>query len=486
MTIWSNISQRAIETPNQIAIRHENRSITYKDLVTEISNRADFYASLDGNRIALCAPNSIEWVVDDLAILKAGKCSIPIPMFFTQQQIIHTLETAAVSHIIALEGHTNQLTAVPKLRSIDNDAKRVILENAHVPKQSVPNIPANVRKITFTSGTTGNPKGVMLTESHLYAVLGAVTSRAEICAKDRHLALSPFSILLENLMGAWAILMNGAQLFIPHDKSTETSSNPGVSSSQILNLAGKHGITTLILTPLTLQNLLDAIKDQRVPETMRFCAVGGGKTPLSLIRRALNAGIPVYEGYGLSECGSVVALNSTEYNRPGSVGKVLDHTSVVIAEDNEILIVDTEIAKYLGDSTCEPTRTFRSGDLGTLDSDGYLFIHGRKRNVFITSNGRNVSPEWIEQEYLGNQHISQLVVFGEGRTENTAVIFSNANDVDVEATIQSTNRLFPDYAKIHSWIRADRPFSVLNGQMTATGRYRRNNIFQNYKHRLGS
>ena len=484
MNIWSTISQRAIDTPQQVAIRHENRSITYIDLVGEISDRAKFYASLEGDRIALIAPNSIEWVVDDLAILKAKKCCIPIPLFFTKQQVIQALEAAAVSHVIALKGYTDQLAEIPEFRSIGNSDQRVILENAHKSEQASPNIPDNVRKITFTSGTTGNPKGVMLTESHLNAVLGAVTSRAEICAKDRHLVLSPFSILLENLMGAWAMLMNGGQLVIPHNKSTETSSSPSASASQILNSVREYGITTLILTPLTLQNFLDVIKDERAPVTLRFCALGGGKTPMSLIRRALHVGLPVYEGYGLSECGSVVALNSTKSNRPGSVGKVLEHTSVVIAEDNEIVIVDTEIAKYLGDSTRESTTTFHTGDLGALDSDGYLFVHGRKRNVFITSNGRNVSPEWIEQEYLNKRHISQLIVFGEGKAENTAVIFSVANDGDIEATIRSTNQLFPDYAQIHRWIRAECPFSVLNGQMTATGRYRRNEIFQNYKHLL--
>jgi long-subunit acyl-CoA synthetase (AMP-forming) len=219
------------------------------------------------------------------------------------------------------------------------------------------------------------------------------------------------------------------------------------------------------------------------PRQLRFAAVGGAKVAPTLLARARAAGLPVYEGYGLSECASVVALNVPGADKPGSVGRPLAHPGVRI-DGGEIVVERSGFLGYVGQpSNTEPLRT---GDLGHIDADGFLHVDGRRKHQLITSFGRNVAPEWPEAELLAGPAIVQAAVFGEAQPQLCALVVpaAGASAAAVEAQVHAANARLPDYAQIGAWMRADAPFTQQNGFATANGRTRRETLWRAYGERL--
>jgi long-chain acyl-CoA synthetase len=207
-----------------------------------------------------------------------------------------------------------------------------------------------------------------------------------------------------------------------------------------------------------------------------------------VLERAARLGVPVYQGYGLSELSSVVAFNGPGADRTGSVGKPLPHVELRFAADGEILVRGAVFEGYIGGG--EDPRTsegfWPTGDIGHLDDDGYLQLDGRKKSMFITAFGRNVAPEWIESELAAGPAIAQAAVFGEARPWNAAILMprDRTHAAALQADVGKVNDSLPDYARVSRWIVADEPFSPMNGMATANGRLRRDAIFAHYRVRL--
>ena len=207
----------------------------------------------------------------------------------------------------------------------------------------------------------------------------------------------------------------------------------------------------------------------------------------ALLSRANQLGLPVFEGYGLSESASVVALNNVADHKIGSVGQLLSHLNIKLSDESEILVKG---AGYLGYTNTESEKTdenqqtwLATGDIGYLDDDGYLFINGRKKNIFITSYGRNVSPEWVERDLTSTPVIAQACLFGEAKPWNTALIVSTADATSetINSAIDTINQSLPDYARVSKWLLALEPFSVTNKQLTPNGRLKRDAIWESYQ-----
>ncbi|MGQ3058276.1 MAG: AMP-binding protein, partial [Nevskia sp.] len=217
---------------------------------------------------------------------------------------------------------------------------------------------------------------------------------------------------------------------------------------------------------------------------LRVVAVGGASVSPRLIDRAVALGLPVYEGYGLSECGSVVALNRPGAARPGSVGRPLPGLDVQVSDRGELVVSGRGFLGYVGEAARAADAPVATGDLGHFDADGYLHLDGRSKNLIVTAFGRNVSPEWIERELTVAAAIPQAAVFGDGQPSLSAVIASTASDAAIDAALAAVNALLPDYARVRRWLRADAPFSTANQQLTANGRPRRAAIVAAYGARL--
>jgi long-subunit acyl-CoA synthetase (AMP-forming) len=199
------------------------------------------------------------------------------------------------------------------------------------------------------------------------------------------------------------------------------------------------------------------------------------------IARARLAGLPAYEGYGLSEAGSVQTLNLPHADRPGSAGKALPHARLRVDTDGQIWAAGSLMLGYLGSDWATLPAWLATGDLGRIDADGFLHIEGRRRNVLITSFGRNVSPEWVESELQASPAVAHAVVLGDGQPALAAVLWparAQAADDELAQAVARANARLPDYARIASWLRGRAPFTAASGMATVNGRPRREAIAQ--------
>jgi len=232
---------------------------------------------------------------------------------------------------------------------------------------------------------------------------------------------------------------------------------------------------SVILVPEILRTLMAQVAVHGPLPHLKFIAVGGSKVDPALVQQARAMGLPVYEGYGLSECASVVSLNTQKDDKLGSVGKLLPHIKARII-DGEIQIKDPGFLGYIGEAA---PHVFNTGDLGQLDDDGFLSVTGRKKNVLITSYGRNVSPEWVEAVLLAQPSIAQVIVYGDAQPGLSAFVVPASSDANIEAAILASNKALPDYAQVKDF-QIVPPFTVQNGTLTGTGRPRRDQILTLY------
>jgi acyl-CoA synthetase (AMP-forming)/AMP-acid ligase II len=172
--------------------------------------------------------------------------------------------------------------------------------------------------------------------------------------------------------------------------------------------------STAVLVPQLLSGLVAQLEARKIraPRSLRFVAVGGARVSEILTARAWDLGIPVHEGYGLTECCSVVALNRPGRRKVGTVGEPLPGLDVRIEEGNIIVNGPTIMDGYLHGPRDEGP--WRTGDLGELDENGFLSVTGRTDNLLVTANGRNISPEWIEAMVMGDPRIAACVLLGHG------------------------------------------------------------------------
>jgi long-subunit acyl-CoA synthetase (AMP-forming) len=351
-----------------------------------------------------------------------------------------------------------------------------------------PSLPDGTSKITYTSGSTGAPRGVCLSALHLETVALSLVEATAPLALRAHLCLLPLATLLENVAGVLAPLLAGARCVVPPSALTGIGS-PGVDVPQLLAALTQQSPDSVILVPELLRVLVDAAtRGWSPPTSLRFVAVGGAVVAPALLARAIECGLPVHEGYGLSECCSVVCLNTPAARRIGSVGRVLPHARVRIDTHGEIHVRGPTMLGYVGDAARPVGASLATGDLGQVDADGFLYVLGRRRNVFITSFGRNVSPEWVEAEIAQQPGIAQVMVHGEGRPHVVALIVPTRPDLDastINQAVVAANSRLPSYAQVRQWLRVS-PFLASEGLATANGRLRRDAIERRYRDTISS
>ena len=430
-------------TPGTVALRCAKRELTYGDLIDQIE---DYSALLsDVAVLGLALDNTIDWLLWDLAALKTGTVCVPIPPFFTPEQISHTIAQAGITHMISPAG----LSATGQSASAA--------------------IPQGTAKITFTSGTTGTPKGVCLPVSAMENVAHSVQTMLGNDLAGTHACVLPLAVLLENVAGVYSGLMAGCTIILT------PLGDFGENYSNLHHQLKKSAATSAILVPELLRALMfQVIKHGPLP-SLEFLAVGGSRVDPYLVRKARSLGLPVYEGYGLSECASVVSMNFPGHDSIGTTGGLLPHVQAHIIDD-EIVIRDPGFLGYLGETAPQNHAT---GDLGHIDENGFVHVTGRRKNVLITSMGRNISPEWPESVLLAQPAIYQAIVYGDGAPHLSALIVPSGPHADVTASVATANTALPDYARIKH-IRIVNPFTVANGCLTGTGRPRRKSILQHY------
>jgi len=476
--ILERIAQHARQRPNQPAVADGSCTLTYRELQREIERLSGL---LHSRRVALLMANGCAWTVLDLAVQRQGAICIPVPPFFSDAQLEHVIADARPDLII-----TDQPQRLMALLHLSPAVQLSVAERPvtwfRMPGAATDKFPPHTAKLTYTSGTTGRPKGVCLTGAALEKVSIGLSEAVQASPDDRSLSLLPLSTLLENIGGVYAPLYSGAQACVPDLARCGMNGSSGVDPARLMAALEEFQPSSLIVVPQLLKVMVEAAAaGAPVPSSLRFVAVGGARTAPALIERARRMGLPVYEGYGLSEACSVVSLNLPHRDRVGSTGRPLPHARVRIAEDGEVLVSGALFSGYLGHPGRAP-REWRTGDLGHLDSEGNLHITGRKRSAFATAYGRNVSPDWVEGELLAASAVIQAAVFGEGRPYNVAVLVPHprAAAAAIAAAISETNTRLPDYARVRHWVVAEEAFSPRNGLTSSAGAVDRNAVAEAY------
>lgn len=456
--------------------------------------------ALAAKRVLLLSPGNLEWALLDLACLESNTLLVPLPTYLSEAQLQHILHAVKPDLIFS-----NTALQLEGFRQVGH-FQSLYGYQCQQPDQ-VLQLPPDCQKITFTSGSTGTPKGVCLSAATQLQVAQSLVERIAIKA-PRHLCLLPLSTLLENIAGIYAPLLAGGEVLLTDEFHRGFHGSSLTEPKKLLDLISRTQPQTLILVPELLQLLVLACQQGwQAPATLLFIAVGGAVVAPQLLAQAAKAGLPVYQGYGLSECGSVVALSdlnaataSPEYL--ATVGKPLSHLQVKIVAGE--LWVKTPFLGYLSDfnvqsdvlpreqlpsqqaakAADETLGWVATGDLAMQLPDGRLQIKGRKKNLLISSLGRNIHPEWVESELLKNGLLQQAVLVGDARPYCSALVYCKepaVSNTQIESWLAQVNLSLPDYARVQRFYRLSAPLSEAKGTLTANQRPKRTQIAELYQ-----
>jgi long-chain acyl-CoA synthetase len=461
--------------PDATVVSDLGRQYTASELRSRCDRLLDQLALLEISSVGLYASNGIDWLVTDLACQHAGLCILPIPTFFSAAQIKHALTSCQLDALLTDDPEV--LTALREIRHetvskvAGTDLHLVLLRE----NQTENVMPAATGKITFTSGSTGQPKGVCLSHLQLQMQAATLCSRVDLTA-PRHLCLLPLSTLLENVAGLYAPLMARGEIIIPSQEALGFSGSVLQDQAKLLAVISATRPETLILVPQLLLLLVTAVQaGWQQPDSLKFIAVGGSKVSSKMLATARQLGLPAYEGYGLSECGSVVSLNTPAEDKSGSCGQALQHLQLSF-DHGEVCVSGNAMLGYVNEPASWNQGLIRTGDLGHLDEAGFLHIDGRKKNLLISSFGRNISPEWVESELLANPALVEAVVVGDARPYCSALLTSRdpaMSESSLQPWIDQVNDKLPDYARIQRWRLLPGSLARQPGLLTENGRPRR-------------
>lgn len=442
------IFARAVQYGDRVALDDGSRRLLYRDLPRAVAAMAGMIGdAIPGpGPVAIERNNGIDWVIADLALLSFGRPNIPLPPFFMPEQRAAALADAGAAGSITGTG-------------------MVLFDHP------VAAIPAGTAKISYTSGSTGEPKGICLDDRLMLDTAQAIVARLGEGLADIHFPVLPLAVLLENVAGLYATLLAGGRYLVRPAAAIGLTNPFAIDDAQLVAAIDANQATSLILVPEYLARIVDHLEraGNRL-DKLRLLAVGGSRVPLSLIERADRVGLPVVQGYGLTECGSVVSIEALGECDRGTVGHPLNHASVSLAPDGEIVV-----AGHFHLGTIGHPRTdgpIHTGDIGTVDEHGRLSIVGRKSSLIITSFGRNVAPEWVEAQLVAQPQIAQAMVYGDGESRLHALIVPSARDADIAAGVAAANAALPAYAQIGLW-QPSHPFTPADATLTPNGRLRR-------------
>ena len=526
-----------------------------------------------GDRIALLAENRPEWPATDYAILAFGAVTTPIYPSLLPDQIAFILADAGAR--IAVVSTTEQMRKVLAVRDRLPDLKSLVvmdpdgplpegavgwhdvtemgapLPDADFEREAAATRPDDLATVVYTSGTTGRPKGVMLTHANLVSNVVASCQAIPFRRDDVCLSFLPLCHIYErvvefcylhqgasiayatsmeavpeNLREVCPTFLCGVPRFFEklHRRAVEAGASLPPPRRQLfrwaMDVARRYGAAAApgrrAAPHLAIQR---AVADRRVFSTMRarlggrmrIMISGGAPLQREIAQTLYGAGLRVLEGYGMTETGTVVAVNRPEAFRFGTVGPPVPGAEVRVAEDGEILVRSPSVMKgYWNDETA--TREvlqggwLRTGDIGRLDPDGFLVITDRKKEVLKTSGGKMVAPQPIENRLRSDRYIAQAVLIGDRRRFISALIVPAFEEIEryaretglavsdrrdlvhhpavaalIDRRIGALNEGLARYEQIKKFRLLDRELGPDRGELTPTLKFVRRVIEANHR-----
>jgi long-chain acyl-CoA synthetase len=461
-------------------------SLSYRDvfgLVKQVAAALEARGITRGDRVGILAENRPEWALADYGCLCAGVLDVPIYATLTAPQVGYLLEDSGSRLVFAsTPEQAGKALEAAAARGLDIDV--VVFDPPATPRERVipwPDFladgaprarawsdedfrrsamrakPDDVATVLYTSGTTGDPKGVMLTHNNVASNVRACGVVFDIGASDNTVSFLPLSHILQRMVdylffwvGCTIGYVRSMETLVADMKvirPTVVVSVPriyekiyngvmdarGLKKALIdwavgvadrvadLRLAGREPGGLLAFQYRVADKLVFTKVKKAVGGRLRFFVSGGGPLAPVLNRFFYSIGMTILEGYGLTETSPVTNVNTLEHFRIGTVGKPVPSTEIKIAADGEILVRGPQVMKgYYNrpDATAEAIDAegwFATGDIGELDAEGFLKITDRKKDLIVTAGGKNVAPQPIENRLKTHPLVEQVVMIGDRR-----------------------------------------------------------------------
>ena len=505
--------------------------VTGRELLNMISQARSFLASRDlkkGDRCVLLASNSIRWIAMDLAIMAEGL--IVVPLYFRQApaELIAMMKDCSPALICCgdttLRDSIVQYWPEAPLQALFDE----IFASSPQPTSKLQVQASDVIAIIYTSGTSGEAKGVMLTAANVEHILQCTSGQLDILMKqtpgqDRVYQWAPL-----NFAAAWITtltsLLRGSAVFMNTDLSKLAGELRTVAPDYFVNvpallervrkavdeqlwktagivrtiyLKAKAAYTRKHEGHATLSDSIWlAMANAGVFPTIRKKMIGPnlkalicGSAPLSVETQLffMMLGIPVLQVYGLTETTAICTLDDPRHVEPGRVGPAISGIEMKVAENNEIVVRGPNIfSGYWNrpDETAKVLRDgwFHTGDQGEVNASGNWKIIGRIKNLIILNSGHNIAPEPIEDEVLARLPSAQhAVVVGNGRSYLTLIVTGDLSAEQVQSALDSVNATLPHYKQVRAFHITSEPFTIENGLLTANGKLKRDLIAQRFR-----
>ncbi|HPR62922.1 MAG TPA: long-chain fatty acid--CoA ligase [Thermoanaerobaculia bacterium] len=528
----------------------------------------------EGMKIAIFCDSSYRWAFADFAIMTSRAVTVTIYPNLLPPQIAAILERAecemifvgneqllgnllslrddlpSVKHMILMEGSSPEAISWDDLLSRGMALLPEGVERfEHRAKSAHPD---DVATILFTSGTTGDPKGVVLTHGNILSNVVATADLFDFGSNDTAIIFLPLSHILERMVNFvyWAKGMTmgyaesietlGKNLMEIHptiftavprmyekmyDRVQEKARSGSSLTRRLLRVAeatAREAADYVIHRkpfPLGLSlkmKILDRLVYRKIRANLggnlRFCIAGGAALNVHIARFFIGAGVYIFEGYGLTETSPVLAVNTFNNWKLGTVGHPLEGVEIRIAEDGEILARGPNVFQgYYRDETA--TREsftedgfFRTGDIGLVDEEGFLKITDRKKDLIVTAGGKNIAPLPIEERFKRNLYISQAVMSGDGRPYPIILLvpdfealmdWANHSGITWEkkadllehpkvrqlfdGIVESVNLLLARYEQPKRYALLQEEFTIENGLLTPTQKVKRRVVAKQFQ-----
>jgi len=435
-----------------------------------------------GDRVAIMSENRPEWAMTDYACLCSSIIGVPIYPTLLAHQVAYLLRDSGAEWIFV--SSADQLQKAMEAREECDQEVRIVVfdppsgalpdgvlswdalldrgraeaweDEAFRARAAAPT-PGDVATILYTSGTTGDPKGVVLTHDNIFSNVMACSDVLDIDSTDTTASFLPLSHILQRMVD-YLFFHVGCVIAYPRSIQTVVDDLPvirptvavsvprlyekiynsvmdadGLKKKLIgwavdvadrvaeLRLAGKEPRGLLALQYGLADRLVFSKVKEAVGGRLQFFVSGGGPLAPVLNRFFYSIGLTILEGYGLTETSPVTNVNTLEDFRIGTVGKPVPGTEIRIADDGEILVRGRQVMKGYYQNpeataqAIDEEGWFRTGDIGVLDADGFLSITDRKKDIIVTAGGKNVAPQPVENRLMSNGYVEQAVMVGDER-----------------------------------------------------------------------
>src|SRR5262245_15509841 len=493
-----------------------------------------------GDRVGLFAENRVEWLLADIGVLTAGAVNVTPHAPLTARQVQYELADSGASWLfVSTREHLQKIEQVrselPQVRGIvtfdslsgdlpagvcswraflQRGRQRLDALSAELARREAALNHESLATIMYTSGTTGQPKGVMLTHGNLVSNVQGILDASPSRPTDVRLSWLPYSHIYARTADHYHSIACAVVLCLAESIDTLVFNLGEIQPTHMNSVPRFYEKVYAHVASDDLADTAKRLRDIFGPRIDFLCS-GGAPLPPAVAKAYDEAGLLVLQGDGRTESSPVISFNSKAHYKLETVGRPLPGVEVKIAPDGEVLTRGPHVMKGYWkkpEATAEALRDgwLYTGDLGELDADGFLKITGRKKELMVMSSGKKLVPPYVEGLLVADPCIDQAVVCGEGRKFLTALIVPNwgnlrdvlsANGVSVNGDDEALARDPAIYAllekrinealkDVSAWehvkkfVVLPRPFSVENDEMTVSLKLRRNVIFAHYGKQL--